>query len=139
MRLAAHSGKHVLIIPGLILAYLLRGVHNKSFAFSTVAGFVPAVCVAPANCVINEWLDRDLDKFHPIKSRRSAVQKTLKQEYVLVDRAAPRVGFHLGLVRDNLRAGRQVRPRWFGKLFCVASASVSAEMGRGEKWQKWPL
>ena len=69
-----HSTKHVFIIPGIMLAYLLRGVHADSLAASVGFGLVAAICVASANYVINEWLDRDFDKFHPTKSRRSAVQ-----------------------------------------------------------------
>ncbi|CAN5899418.1 hypothetical protein BH11PSE3_BH11PSE3_01090 [soil metagenome] len=83
-----HSTKHVLIVPGIVLAYVLRGVHTPSLVLSIVAGFAAAICVASANYVINEWLDRHFDKFHPTKSKRSAVQKTLKREYVLVEWAA---------------------------------------------------
>ena len=81
-----HSTKHVLIVPGLVLAYVLRGTsHTGSLAFSIVAGFGAAVCIASANYVINEWLDRHFDKFHPTKSKRSAVQATLQRKYVLVE------------------------------------------------------
>ena len=80
-----HSTKHVLIVPGIALAGLLRGVHTGSLALSIIAGFVAAVCVASANYVINEWLDREFDKFHPTKSRRSAVQRNLRREYVLLE------------------------------------------------------
>ena len=51
-------------------------------------GLVAAVCVASANYVINEWLDRESDKFHPTKSQRSAVQKVLRREIVLLEWAA---------------------------------------------------
>src|SRR5476651_1838363 len=80
-----HSTKHVLIVPGIVLAGLLRGVHTGSLALSIVSGFAAAVCVASANYVINEWLDREFDKFHPTKSRRSAVQRNLNREYDLLD------------------------------------------------------
>src|SRR5262245_59783861 len=68
-----HSTKHILILPGLMLAYLLRGVHTNSLAASVCLGLIVAISVASANYVINEWLDRDFDKFHPTKSQRSAV------------------------------------------------------------------
>src|SRR5471030_767141 len=80
-----HSTKHVLIVPGIVLAGLLRGVHTGSLAVSIIAGFAAAICVASANYVINEWLDREFDKFHPTKFRRSAVQRNLKREYVLLE------------------------------------------------------
>ena len=51
-------------------------------------GLVTAVCVSSANYVINEWLDRESDKFHPTKSQRSAVQKVLRRKIVLLEWAA---------------------------------------------------
>ena len=48
-------------------------------------GLVAAVCVASANYVVNEWLDREFDKLHPTKSTRSAVQKILRREIVLLE------------------------------------------------------
>lgn len=36
-----------------------------------------AVCIASANYVINEFLDREFDKFHPTKSRRASVQRDI--------------------------------------------------------------
>ncbi len=80
-----HTTKHVLIVPGIVLAYVLRGVHAESLALSVVAGFAAAVFVASGNYVINEWLDRHFDRFHPTKSRRSAVRKTLRREYIIVE------------------------------------------------------
>jgi 4-hydroxybenzoate polyprenyltransferase len=80
-----HSTKHIFIIPGVMLAYLLRGVHADSLAVSVSLGLVTAICVASANYVINEWLDRDFDKFHPTKSKRPAVQKQLRKEIILVE------------------------------------------------------
>ena len=80
-----HSTKHVLIVPGIILAYLLRGVHSDAVALTIALGFGAAICIASANYVINEWLDRDFDKFHPTKSQRSAVQKELRGGLVLIE------------------------------------------------------
>ena len=80
-----HSTKHVFIVPGIMLAYLLRGVHANSLGISVGLGLVAAICVASANYVINEWLDRDFDKFHPTKSQRSAVQKQLRRNIVLLE------------------------------------------------------
>ena len=80
-----HSTKHVLIVPGVILAYLLRGVHTTSLTFSITAGLVTAICVASANYVINEWYDRDFDKFHPAKSKRTAVQTQLNGNIILIE------------------------------------------------------
>ncbi|MGA2894838.1 MAG: UbiA family prenyltransferase [Xanthobacteraceae bacterium] len=83
-----HSTKQIFIIPGIILAYLLRGPHTASPTTSIALGLITALCVASANYVINEWLDRDFDKFHPRKSHRSAVQRELRGESVLLEWSA---------------------------------------------------
>lgn len=80
-----HSTKHIFIIPGIILAYLLRGVRTDHLLLSLVLGFATAICIASANYVINEWLDRDFDKHHPDKSQRSAVQKVMSGPIVAAE------------------------------------------------------
>ena len=80
-----HSAKHVFIVPGIILAYLLRGLHTATPISSIVLGFAAALCIASANYVINEWLDRDFDKFHPKKSQRAAVRRELRGDVVILE------------------------------------------------------
>ena len=80
-----HSTKHIFIIPGIMLADLLRGIHVDSLGISIGLGLITAICVASANYVINEWFDRDFDKFHPTKSQRSAVQKRLRGNIILLE------------------------------------------------------
>jgi 4-hydroxybenzoate polyprenyltransferase len=69
-----HSTKHILILPGLALAYLLRGVQGGSLVVQVSLGLIMAICIASANYVINEYLDRDFDRHHPTKSQRCAVR-----------------------------------------------------------------
>jgi len=72
-----HSAKHVFILPGVVLAYLLRG-HVVHVHLTPIAlGVLTAACIASANYVINEWLDRESDKDHPTKYKRAAVQREL--------------------------------------------------------------
>jgi 4-hydroxybenzoate polyprenyltransferase len=80
-----HSTKHIFIVPGIVLAYLLRGVHTNSLGASIGLGLLTAICVASANYVINEWCDREFDKFHPTKSQRAAVQMHLSKNVVLLE------------------------------------------------------
>jgi 4-hydroxybenzoate polyprenyltransferase len=80
-----HSTKHIFIIPGIMLAYLLRGVHTGAFGVSVALGLTAAICVASANYVINGWLDRDFDKFHPTKSQRPAVTKPIRGDVVVLE------------------------------------------------------
>jgi 4-hydroxybenzoate polyprenyltransferase len=78
-----HSTKHVFIIPGLVLAYLLRGVRSDPLALDILLSLATAVFIASANYTINEWFDRDFDRHHPTKSRRPAVQRDLNGKIVL--------------------------------------------------------
>jgi 4-hydroxybenzoate polyprenyltransferase len=90
-----HSTKHIFIVPGMILAYLLRGIHTPSITASIAFGLIAAICIASANYVINEWFDRDFDKFHPTKSQRAAVKTQLSGTVIFLEWAGLVV---LGLV-----------------------------------------
>jgi 4-hydroxybenzoate polyprenyltransferase len=79
-----HATKHVFVVPGIILALLLRGSQVHLAVWSFVAGALVAVLIASANYVINEWLDRDSDALHPTKSARTAVQIRLEGSLVWV-------------------------------------------------------
>jgi 4-hydroxybenzoate polyprenyltransferase len=76
-----HATKHI-VVPGIILALLLRGSHVQLAVWPFVAGALVAVLIASANYVINEWLDRDSDALHPTKSGRTAVQIRLEGSVV---------------------------------------------------------
>jgi 4-hydroxybenzoate polyprenyltransferase len=72
-----HATKHVFVVPGIILAVLLRGKDVSLTIWPFVAGIIVAVLIASANYVINEWLDREFDALHPTKSQRTAVKAQL--------------------------------------------------------------
>jgi 4-hydroxybenzoate polyprenyltransferase len=80
-----HSTKHIFVVPGVVFAYLLRGVQNQDVLRHVLLGLVALLCIASANYVINEFLDRSFDKHHPTKALRTAVQKTLKSRWVFVE------------------------------------------------------
>src|SRR6188474_1086180 len=97
-----HMTKHVFIIPGIVLAYVLQGIHADNLVLNLILGLVSATCVAAANYVINEWLDREFDKFHPSKSKRTAVNIRLNStlvygEYALLVVIGLLTAFILGL------------------------------------------
>ncbi len=72
-----HATKHVFVVPGVILALLLRGSAVSVTVWPFIAGVATAVLIASANYVINEWLDREFDALHPKKSARTAVKAQL--------------------------------------------------------------
>src|SRR5437660_1993152 len=80
-----HSTKHIFIVPGMILAYLLRGIHTTSLVNSVTLGLIAAICIASANYVINEWFDREFDRFHPTKSGRAAVKMQLRGTIIFLE------------------------------------------------------
>lgn len=80
-----HSTKHIFIVPGIVLAYLLRGIRTETLFGDIALGLATAIYIASANYVINEWLDREFDKHHPTKSQRAAVQRELRGHIVLVE------------------------------------------------------
>src|SRR5450755_827674 len=77
-----HSTKHIFIVPGIVLAYLLRGGPPHFPIVQVILGLITAICIASANYVINEYLDRDFDKYHPTKSKRRAVETALRGNFV---------------------------------------------------------
>lgn len=72
-----HMTKHVFILPGLVLAWVLRepplAPQQPALWEIVLLGLCSAVLVASANYILNEWLDRAFDAFHPDKSNRPAV------------------------------------------------------------------
>ena len=84
-----HWIKQVFIVPGIVfaLAVVPGAVLDAAFIFRLVLGVVAVCLVASANYVINEWLDAEFDKFHPVKKNRPAVTVGLKAQYVYIEYA----------------------------------------------------
>ncbi|MCP3959560.1 MAG: UbiA family prenyltransferase [bacterium] len=83
-----HWLKHIFILPGIVLAYMLHPTDLSGLLVPVALGLVSAALVASANYVLNEWLDREQDAFHPTKSRRPAVRRRLSPTLVAVEYAA---------------------------------------------------
>jgi 4-hydroxybenzoate polyprenyltransferase len=110
-----HFTKHIFIVPGIVLAYLLRGGPPHFPVIQVILGFISAVCIASANYVINEYLDREFDKHHPTKSRRRAVERTLSGNLVKMEWV---VFAGIGLICA-----------WFGSATMFVTAAVFALQG----------
>lgn len=80
-----HVTKHVFIIPGIILAHVLAQPATWASLPTIVIGCAAAVAIASANYVINEWLDREFDAYHPMKSARTAVHRSLSPVLVYTE------------------------------------------------------
>lgn len=75
-----HWIKHVMIVPGIVFAWLLAPGGHQVGADTLVAivlGFAAACMISSANYVINEWLDAPFDAQHPKKQSRPAVRTAM--------------------------------------------------------------
>jgi 4-hydroxybenzoate polyprenyltransferase len=79
-----HMTKHVFIVPGVMLAYLLRGNQAGNIVLTVLLGLIVAIAIASANYTINEYLDRASDRHHPTKSARAAVQTDMSGMVVFI-------------------------------------------------------
>ncbi len=80
-----HWIKHVFILPGIVLAYILHPTDLSSLLYPTALGLLSAAAVASANYVLNEWLDKQHDAFHPTKSQRPAVRLRISPAVVALE------------------------------------------------------
>lgn len=66
-----HWFKNIFMVPGYVLAITISG---GSFSISglveAVIGVLAVCLIASANYTINEWLDADSDRHHPVKKNR---------------------------------------------------------------------
>lgn len=93
-----HWFKNVLVLPGTFAAALLLEVPFAHFAGDLLLGLASICLVASANYVLNEWLDAEFDRFHPVKQHRPSVvvrldRRVVWSEYALLSG----VGLGLGL------------------------------------------
>lgn len=109
-----HMTKHVFILPGLVLAWMLRRPPLEGLWAHVALGLASAVLVASANYILNEWLDREFDAWHPDKSRRPAVTVALAP--------APVWGAYIGCSGVGLWLAMQVGWLFFitSGLFCLS-------------------
>ena len=59
-----HSIKQIFVIPGILIA-LSIGLRTSFFCI--VVGFISIQLASSSNYIINEWLDKDTDKYNPKK------------------------------------------------------------------------
>ena len=62
-----HWIKQLFILPGVFVAVAMAEPFQQSTLRPLFLGFLSTCFAASANYVINEWLDRDFDQFHPVK------------------------------------------------------------------------
>jgi decaprenyl-phosphate phosphoribosyltransferase len=89
--------KNIFVLPGVVVAALFTSTPMIQYVWSLIIGLAGTCLVASANYVINEWLDAEFDRFHPIKKSRPSVSGNMKAswiylEYVLLSAAGLGLG-----------------------------------------------
>jgi 4-hydroxybenzoate polyprenyltransferase len=87
-----HYVKNVFILPGVAIAvFLVRNLENgryrsaSNLIFNFIIGLIATCCAASANYVINEWLDAEFDRHHPVKKERVAVTEGVNPKLVVLE------------------------------------------------------
>jgi decaprenyl-phosphate phosphoribosyltransferase len=82
--------KNVFMVPGMLFALsVFHTPFTGSLGIKILVGVISICLIASANYVINEYLDKSFDKFHPLKKNRSSVVSVINpvilySEYVLL-------------------------------------------------------
>jgi len=79
-----HWFKNVFMLPGLFLAVALGADLSDDYGWVLVSGILSVCLIASANYTINEWLDADSDRHHPIKKNRPSALGRIEGKYVLI-------------------------------------------------------
>src|SRR5690606_28446940 len=72
--------KNIFIAPGVLFAIAVYHIQPAaSTILVAVIGLVSACLLASANYVINEYLDADFDRHHPLKNQRAFVTRDINR------------------------------------------------------------
>lgn len=91
--------KNIFILPGLLFAIAIYRVPlDMQLFLDVLVGFISATLIVSANYVINEFLDADFDKYHPLKKARVPVVRTVNPSvvysmYALLAAAGMAIGY----------------------------------------------
>ena len=80
-----HWFKNIFMLPGTAVAILLLGIPISEALVPTLIGIAATCLVASANYVINEYLDRDFDKHHPLKKNRPSATGNIRARWMLLE------------------------------------------------------
>ena len=98
-----HWFKNVFMVPGMVFAYMYFSPEiTLNLAQNVVIGVIATCLIASANYVINEWLDAEFDRHHPVKKFRPSVTKNLKSNIIYIEYVGLAiVGLGLGYTISN--------------------------------------
>ena len=82
-----HWFKNLFMLPGVALALVLTDLPFRQVLVPVLIGILSTCLIASANYVINEWLDAEFDRFHPVKKNRPSAVGQIKAKYVYIEYA----------------------------------------------------
>ena len=71
-----HWIKNVLVLPGMLFGWLLGG--EMPSVAEVFAAALSVCAIVSANYTLNEYLDREFDRFHPVKRHRAGARGELR-------------------------------------------------------------
>ncbi len=77
-----HWFKNIFMLPGLLLALAVGATLPENFIWIFLSGVASVCLIASANYTINEWLDAEFDRHHPVKKNRPSVSGGIKAHFV---------------------------------------------------------
>lgn len=78
--------KNVFMVPGILFALIVFAPQlTIDLFFKVIIGLISTCLIASANYVINEYLDAEFDKFHPLKKVRTSVVKVVNPVIVYLE------------------------------------------------------
>lgn len=104
-----HWFKNIFMLPGVAVAALLTEAEFATYFFPLIIAIFSTCLVASANYVINEWLDREFDRHHPLKNRRPSAAGRVRGLYVTLE--------YIAFCGIGLVLARQISQEFF--LFSV--------------------
>lgn len=80
--------KNIFMLPGMLFALsIFHTPFTTDLAGKIMLGIVSICLVASANYVINEYLDKGFDKYHPLKKKRSSVVTVINPVILYIEYA----------------------------------------------------
>lgn len=80
-----HWFKNAFMLPGVAMAIILTNIPLSGAIVPTLIGIISTCLVASANYVINEWLDAEFDRKHPVKKNRPSALGKVQGKFVYVE------------------------------------------------------
>jgi 4-hydroxybenzoate polyprenyltransferase len=80
-----HWFKNVFMLPGVALALILSDIPLTQAIKPVLIGILSTCLVASANYVINEWLDAEFDRHHPLKQHRPSAVGHIQAKFVYLE------------------------------------------------------